>query len=106
VSNAVKDVSVIEEDIEKNGAAGLDQVDVIRAANILNLAYFPEDRLRNMIKLISRRLRTGGLFIVCRTHSDGTNHASVSRFEQGRLAVLGRLGNGSEIEHLFSSIGR
>jgi hypothetical protein len=104
LSAAVKNISVVEEGIDNSVGENTGQCDVIRAANILNLAYFPEDRLRSMIRSLSQRLRTGGLFIVCRTHDDGTNHASVFRLEGNCLAVLDRLGNGSEIEHLTSSI--
>jgi hypothetical protein len=102
VSKAVKDISVVEEDIEDNGTnAG--PFDIIRAANILNLCYFPEAQLRKMARLLSRRLRAGGLFIVCRTLPDGTNHASISRFDGDGFKVLARMGNGSEIEHLLLS---
>lgn len=104
VSKAVRNVSVIEEDLENSDTWDVERFHVIRAANILNLVYFSEDRLRKMIGLLTQRLRAGGLLIVCRTHHDGTNHASVFRFDGDVLTVLGRLGNGSEIEHLASSI--
>ena len=103
LSKAVRDVSVIEEEIENISGSHAAHFDVIRAANILNLKYFSESRLRHMIKLLSRRLRTGGLFIVCRTHLDGSNHASLFRFDADGFTKLDRLGNASEIDHIISS---
>jgi hypothetical protein len=72
--------------------------DVVRAANILNLVYFPEVQLKAMLRTAAMRLRDGGLLIVSRT-SD-RNHASIFRLNDKRLEVAGRLGNGSEVEDL------
>jgi hypothetical protein len=102
VSKAVRNVPVIEEDIENSDTWATERFHVIRAANILNRVYFPEHRLRNMIGLLRQRLREGGLLIVSRTHHDGTNHASVFRLLKDSLTPLGRLGKGSEIENLVS----
>jgi len=103
LSKAVTSVSVFEGDIEKDMDSGAEQFDVIRAANILNLGYFSESRLRNMINTLSRRLRAGGLLVVCRTLHDGTNHASLFRLGVDGFTKLDRLGNASEIDHIISS---
>lgn len=72
---------------------------VIRAANILNLAYFAESTLRTMLSNLKERLKDGGLLVVCRT--DGTtNHGTVFRLSSSRLVAVERIGAGSEIEPL------
>ena len=72
---------------------------VIRAANILNLAYFAESTLRTMLTTLKERLKDGGLLLVCRT--DGTtNHGTVFKLSSSRLVAVERLGSGSEIEPL------
>jgi hypothetical protein len=72
---------------------------VIRAANILNLAYFAESTLRTMLSNLKERLKDGGLLVVCRT--DGTtNHGTVFKLSSSRLVAVERIGAGSEIEPL------
>jgi chemotaxis methyl-accepting protein methylase len=96
---------VIEDDLqgtarpEFNGA-----FHVVRAANILNLVYFSEPALVQMVRKLKERLKQNGLLIVCRTDNH-TNHATV--FEataDSKLRVLSRLGSGSEIEELVTQI--
>ena len=101
VSRAVKDVAVVEEDMESENENERSRFHVIRAANILNLVYLPEERLQRVVKLLLRRLRPNGLFIVCRTNEDGSNHASIFQFDGERLTLRHRLGSGSEIEYLL-----
>ncbi|MGA9800299.1 MAG: hypothetical protein WBQ68_14905 [Terriglobales bacterium] len=72
---------------------------VIRAANILNLAYFAESTLRTMLNTLKERLKDGGLLLVCRT--DGaTNNGTVFQLSSSRLVAVDRIGAGSEIEPL------
>ena len=49
--------------------------DVIRAANILNLVYFPVDQIGRMLATLKQRLKEGGLLIIVRTHPSGENNA-------------------------------
>lgn len=74
----------------------------LRAANILNRAYFADDRLRAGVASLQARLRLGGLLIVCRTHEDGRNHGSIMRATDEGWVVAARLGDGSEIEDLIT----
>jgi hypothetical protein len=72
---------------------------VIRAANILNLAYFAESTLRTMLTTLKERLKDGGLLLVCRT--DGTtNNGTVFKLSSSQLVAVDRIGAGSEIEPL------
>lgn len=72
---------------------------VIRAANILNLAYFAESTLRTMLNNLKERLKDGGLLVVCRT--DGaTNNGTVFQLSSSQLVPVERIGAGSEVEPL------
>ena len=100
----------IEDDIL--AGAPTETVDVLRAANILNKGYFDEDILEQMVRNLRRRLRPGGLMIVCNTDYNegfdygrmdygGMNNASLFRLDaDGRFVVQARLNAGSEIEGL------
>jgi len=74
---------------------------VLRAANILNLAYFDSGTLERMLVNLRGRLVPGGLLIVCRTNEAGVNNASLFTLgDDGRFSVTARLNEGSEIEDL------
>jgi hypothetical protein len=74
---------------------------VLRAANILNLAYFDTATLERMLCNLRSRLLPGGLLIVCRTNEAGVNNATVFTLERdGRFTATARLNEGSEITDL------
>jgi hypothetical protein len=78
---------------------------VIRAANILNRAYFADATLVQMLKKLGNRLKPSGVLIVCRTNDEGVNHGTIFRqVEGGKFQVLTRIGNGSEVEALLSVV--
>jgi hypothetical protein len=95
-------VSVIRDDIFEHRPDLRARFHALRAANILNRAYFGEDRLVAGVTSLRERLRPGGLLIVCRTHDDGTNHGSVMQATDGGWTVAARIGRGSEIEDLLA----
>jgi len=74
---------------------------VVRAANILNRAYFSTQALVQISKKIKARLKPNGLLIVCRTTHEGVNNATLFQSGPEGLRVLHRLGTGSEIEDLL-----
>lgn len=77
---------------------------VVRAANVLNRAYFPEATLLQMANKLRARLKPRGLLIVSRTTSDAANHATICELvDEGRLRVVHLLGGGSEIEDLLAA---
>ncbi len=78
--------------------------DMIRAANILNNAYFPKDVLELFVRKILRRLLPNGYLVVVRTHDNGENHGSIYQFSEGKLRVCERVGEGSEIDGICTSI--
>ena len=75
--------------------------DVLRTVNILNRAYFTEDELASAADAAFDSIRAGGLWIVGRTwEEDFSNHATFFLRREDTWQVLGRVGNGSEIEQL------
>jgi len=73
----------------------------LRAANILNRAYFDVPTLERMLSNLRVRLLPGGLLIVCRTNESGVNHGSVFTLgTDGRFRATARLNDGSEIADL------
>lgn len=75
--------------------------DVLRTMNILNRAYFAEDELVSAAKAVFDSVRTGGLWIVGRTlEEDFSNHATFLLRRKDEWQILGRIGNGSDIEQL------
>jgi hypothetical protein len=93
-------IDVVEDDILVNRSyQGC--FHAVRAANILNRGYFKDSTLTAMLTNLRNRLKTGGLLIVCRTNPQTVNHGTIFELgEDGRLHVLARLNDGSEVEHL------
>jgi hypothetical protein len=73
---------------------------MIRAANILNLAYFDRSFIQSCIQKLSGKLEEDGYLCVVRTHADGINHGSLFQKTAGRFHTVGRVGEGSEIEDI------
>ena len=82
-------IRLVEDDVSLPGEFG-QSFDVCRAANLLNRAYFPDDRLTAMATNLSARLRDGGLLVVCRT-TDGRRrtHQSGDRVPPERSGIRG-----------------
>lgn len=76
--------------------------DLVRAANVINRDYFDEPTLTRMLANVITYLRPLGVLVLCRTHDDTrTNHATLFRRDAaGAMAVVGRIGQGSEVEAL------
>ena len=94
---------MIEDDLcAENEAALCQAFDVIRAANILNLVYFPVDLIARMLATLKQRLKEDGLLIIVRTHPNGENNASIFRLVSSQFVLIDRFGKGSEIEHIVT----
>jgi hypothetical protein len=91
-------VRTVEDDILLDTGGYARRFHVLRAANILNLAYFDVATLERMLANLRARLLPGGLLIVCRTDAAGVNNATVFTLEaDGRFTATARLNAGSEI---------
>jgi len=93
------DLPVVEDDLlSPNRADWVGAFHVIRAANILNRAYFNDASIRHILTVLRERLNPDGLLIVVRTREDDNrNDASIIRGSE----VIARLNGGSEIEDLI-----
>jgi hypothetical protein len=80
------------------------QYQVIRAANILNKAYFSDDELLGGLRNLLSLLDEGGVLIMARTHDNGSNHASVYVRSQSGLKRAAVIGDGYEADELLCRI--
>jgi hypothetical protein len=95
-----REVSLEEDDLQAADPRYVRSFDVVRAANILNLAYFSRPVLRVLAHTLKDRLRDRGLLIVSRTRGV-ENQATIFEVAKDRDAKpLARLRNGSEVEDL------
>ena len=60
-------IELLERDIQKYEPTWDGRFDIVRAANVLNHAYFDDSRLEVMVQYLGKYLKVGGLFAVCRT---------------------------------------
>jgi hypothetical protein len=98
-------IEVIEDDIVANTERFCDRFDVIRAANVLNW-YLDADMLVRMFETLRRRLRVGGLLVLCRTDLHERNRGTIFRMDGSRqFEVVQRINGGSEIERFVLSGG-
>ena len=98
--NRLPQLQAVEDDILLNRSYRR-RFHVLRAANILNLAYFDTATLQRMLRNLRARLLPGGLLVVCRTNDAEVNNASVFTLQDdGRFSITARLNEGSEIEDL------
>lgn len=102
-----KDIELLDDDIFQPTPATLRRrFDVVRAANILNLDYFPPQQLREGVAHLCERLTgPGAILVVVRTEHSGLNHGSLFRLnENGSFSLLERVGRGSEIEDIVLAL--
>jgi hypothetical protein len=101
-------ISFVEDDVfDADSKVRLGRFDVIRAANILNLAYFPEEEIRAALDNLVGMLNGPGAFLIlCRTRGDGSNHGTMFRLnETGALDAVLKVGDGSELAALATTQG-
>ncbi|MEM7432674.1 MAG: hypothetical protein AAF351_12180 [Pseudomonadota bacterium] len=96
----VENVNIFEYDL-----ANINQLDkkydVVRAANILNRAYFDDEFLSQSVAKIRGVMVEDGLFCVVRTHEAGVNHGAIYRLTNGQFVEQTIFGDGSEIDFLI-----
>lgn len=98
---SAENVRVFEHDLSKiDELPG--QYDMIRAANILNRAYFDSAFLADAISKVKGKLSTNGFFCVVRTDSDGTNNGTIYQLTHNTLHPVIQIGDGTEIDELIS----
>lgn len=119
-----------EQDIGQRRGEWAGQFDAIRAANILNLSYFPPEQLRAMVGYLTGYLKANGILAVCRTDEemgitngtlfrkgggisgerglDGTSGANADGESynggDGRLAEVAKIGQGTELRTIMENV--
>jgi chemotaxis methyl-accepting protein methylase len=96
------DVELIEDDILKPAPVFAGRFDLVRAANVLNRAYFSRQELTSALNNIKSYLRgPGALLLLTRTHSVTGNAGTLFELDENlQFRVVMRIGGGSEIEDL------
>lgn len=90
---------ILEDDVFDMNPTLSNGFDVVRAANILNQAYFHDADLESALVNLRGRVRPAGLLVVCRLWPDDSNHGTVFRLKRdGRLSHRLASGNGSDVE--------
>ncbi len=106
ISNKVRNVQnlvLIEDDIQNDNPDHHYKFDVIRAANILNKKFFDDEVLRKMVNNLRKKLKPGGILIICRTLAE-ENHATIFKLtDENHFQAIETLGQGSEITDLVVS---
>jgi hypothetical protein len=98
-------LTLVEDDLLAPGAFER-RFHTVRAANVLNRAYFDEQTLRRMAANLIARLTVGGVLVVCRTAPDGVNHGTVFRLiDAHQLDLCARIGDGCDVEALILESG-
>jgi SAM-dependent methyltransferase len=78
----------------------------VRVSNLLNLLYFPADRIAAALRSICRNLADDGLLLISRDSSNTGEQEDGTLFRKsgGRLAIVDTIGSGSEVEPIASSL--
>jgi hypothetical protein len=76
----------------------------VRCMNLLNLGYFPRERIQTAVRNIIDSLKEGGVLQIGRTHPDGTSHATFYAKRGARLEVLQQVGRGTELREVIDSL--
>ncbi|WP_105432648.1 MULTISPECIES: ATP-binding protein [Neorhizobium] len=97
------EITFIEDDIMIPSQHLRGKFDLVRAANILNRNYFSDDQLKTAIGNIHSYLRgPGALVLLTRTNRSQENAGTLFELkEDSSLAVVRRVGGGSEVEKLL-----
>lgn len=98
-------VALVESDVTVRDERLVGRFDLIRAANVLNRHYFDEESLQCAVANVRSYLSgPGSWLLVVRTRGNEEHNGSLMRLgADGRLAVVGRYGAGSEVEGMFAS---
>ncbi len=95
-------IEVIEDDVTRSNPRFEGRFDFIRAANVLNLEYFGADELSAACVHLRRYLSgPGSMLLLIRTVRHGRQEGTLFCLApDGRLEVVRRFGQGSEVEAL------
>lgn len=97
-----REITIAEHDLNNDKPEWRGQFDVVRAANILNEAYFSRPVLKRMLGYLCSYVRPNGFLVLVRTlESNNSNHGTIfTLVENGKFSVVWRIGNGHGLESL------
>ncbi len=98
------EIRLVEHDLFNPAPEWMGRFHLVRVANLLNRGYFSEPILCVGLRNASNWVKQGGLLVVAQTEPNGQNHATMFRREATGLRAIHRLGSGSEVETLVTSI--
>lgn len=93
------EIEVTQDDVTVPGRFH-DRFDVVRAANLVQRAYFDEETLTLVIANLRDRVRVGGLLVLCQTVDGHGNQATIFLRESNQFVAVGSLGDGVEVRDL------
>lgn len=76
----------------------------VRCMNLLNLCYFPRERIETALRNIVASLKDGGVLQIGRTLPDGTSHATFYAKRGARLESLQEVGRGTELREVINDL--
>jgi len=98
---AERNIELVENDIFVSTPDFIGKFDFIRAANILNLTYFPAARIEEALSNIRCYCRgPGTLLLIARSRGQQHDGTLFELGPDGNFSVRARAGNGSEIEDI------
>ncbi len=96
-----KNIKIMKDDFFEPKTNLYKKFDVVRAANILNLAYFKKDDLNIAINELKKRVMITGILIVVRTNINGVNNGSLfQKISDTQWELLEDINDGSEVKNL------
>ncbi|HWA54261.1 MAG TPA: hypothetical protein VG816_08835 [Solirubrobacterales bacterium] len=97
------EIELVGDDVTVPGRF-VNRFDAIRAANLVQPAYFDRRGLLAILANLRDRLRERGLLAICRTTAEGVNRATIFRRQGDHFASEASLNGGSEVAELVLSL--
>lgn len=81
-----------------------EKFNAVRAANVLNLSYFPNEQLIAAVSNINQMLKNKGVLLISRNENEESENGSVWIKLDGKLVWHKDFGQGSEIKNLVNKL--
>jgi len=100
------EITIAEHDLNDDKPEWHGQFDVVRAANILNEAYFGRPVLKKMLGYLCSYVRPNGFLVLVQTlESDNSNHGTIFTLSaDGKFSIACRIGDGHGLESLAHEV--
>lgn len=98
-----QEIEVVRDDVTVPGRFAA-AFDVVRAANLVQPAYFDQATMELILANLRDRLREGGLLVLGRTTEAEVNEATILRRRGSRLVPEANLNGGAEVADLAAAL--